>query len=334
MDEGPGMDVQDADAIAAFETALAGFTEELNLLHIAGGSPSYASMAAASLRPRLTKAGLNEMLAGKRFTSLDSLLEFVRVVTTPSDVDKAAAAKHRSDPALVETWRGRWQVVKLLQRRAQPVNKRLRATAREVHDDAVREAEALRTDARAEAERIRTTAQAEADRVRDQARRDADGLLERARTAAAASGSGRHGPWSAGRAGLRGVLESALNRLVAVGSVLQPAAAVTAVAGLAAAAVLVGDSFSGTSATCQPGRPEAAGQLLFYPVLRDRSVVQQAAFARQPQLVITNLKRDFPSSPSTTPEPTQSPSPTPTPTPTPSPTPSPSPSGRCPGNGS
>ncbi|MFG2988448.1 hypothetical protein ACGFZK_03935 [Streptomyces sp. NPDC048257] len=86
------MNAQDADAVAAFEAAPAGFTEELNLLHIAGGSPTYASLAAAaSSRPRLTKAGLNEMLAGKRFTSLDSLLEFVRVVTTSSAADRDLA---------------------------------------------------------------------------------------------------------------------------------------------------------------------------------------------------------------------------------------------------
>lgn len=81
--EDPGIEPHDAAAIAAFEDALHEFTEELNRLHIANGAPSYSTLASASARPRLTKAGLNELLAGKRFTSLEALLEFVRVVTTP-----------------------------------------------------------------------------------------------------------------------------------------------------------------------------------------------------------------------------------------------------------
>ncbi|UUU37465.1 hypothetical protein [Streptomyces sp. NBC_00162] len=79
----PGIEPHDATAITVFEDALRAFTQELNRLHIDHGAPSYAIMASASVRPRLTKAGLNEMLSGRRFTSLEALLEFIRVLTTP-----------------------------------------------------------------------------------------------------------------------------------------------------------------------------------------------------------------------------------------------------------
>ncbi|MFH9800465.1 hypothetical protein [Streptomyces virginiae] len=163
--EEPGVESQDCEAIDAYEAALDAFAERLNLLHISGGSPSYSTVAAASVRPRLTTTGLNEMLSGKRLPSLETLLEYLRVVTTPSGLDKPAAAKFRAAAELVEEWRGHWQDAKLLQRRAQAANKRVRATVRQVHDDAVRDAEALRTAARSEAERIRTSAHTDAENI-------------------------------------------------------------------------------------------------------------------------------------------------------------------------
>ncbi|MFK0047578.1 hypothetical protein ACIQU4_26460 [Streptomyces sp. NPDC090741] len=81
------------------------------------------------------------MSTGKRFPFLEALLESLRVVTTPSGLDRPAAAKFRADAALVEEWRGHWQDATLLQRRAQAANKRVRATVRQVHEDAVRDAE-------------------------------------------------------------------------------------------------------------------------------------------------------------------------------------------------
>ncbi|MFD3758012.1 hypothetical protein [Streptomyces sp. NPDC058622] len=120
------------------------------------------------------------MLTGKRFTSLEALLEFVRVVTIPPGLPPAEAEGFRADPVLVAAWRARWQEVKLLQRASQPAGKRLRATVRETLDDAAQEAEALREDARTEAERIRISAEAEAAVVRAQARHEADQLLHRA----------------------------------------------------------------------------------------------------------------------------------------------------------
>lgn len=86
--EESAVDPQGNEAVNAFKAALTAFAEELTLLHIANGSPSYATIASASVRSRLTKSGLTEMLTGKRLPSQEALLEFVRVVTTPSGLDK------------------------------------------------------------------------------------------------------------------------------------------------------------------------------------------------------------------------------------------------------
>nr|WSW48670.1 hypothetical protein OG296_36640 [Streptomyces sp. NBC_01001] len=94
----------------------------------------------------MTKAGLNEMLAGKRCTSREALLEFVRVLTTPGDLDPAAAAAFKTDPNLEDAWRGRWQEIKLLQRQAQPASKRVRAEYIEFLLAEVREALAIGPD--------------------------------------------------------------------------------------------------------------------------------------------------------------------------------------------
>ncbi|MFE0916097.1 hypothetical protein, partial [Streptomyces sp. NPDC058812] len=165
--EQPAVDPQDNDTAETFEAALAAFAEELSLFHIACGSPSYATIASASVRPRLTKSGLTEMLTGKRLPSLETLLEFVRVVTTPSGLDKLAAGKFRANPETLKEWRGRWQHVKVLQRRFHRANKRPPTTVKQIHDDVAREPEALHAEsdhmvnAAASSERIRTQAQQE-----------------------------------------------------------------------------------------------------------------------------------------------------------------------------
>ncbi|MGV9594728.1 hypothetical protein [Streptomyces tendae] len=141
--EESAVDPQGNEVINAFEAALTAFAEELTLLHIASGSPSYATIASASVRSRLTKSGLTEMLTGKRLPSQEALLEFVRVVTTPSGLDKPTAAKFRADPDMVQEWRDRWQHVKVLQRQAQRAKKRLRVTDKQVHDDTSYEPESL-----------------------------------------------------------------------------------------------------------------------------------------------------------------------------------------------
>ncbi|WP_328930585.1 hypothetical protein OG429_40290 (plasmid) [Streptomyces sp. NBC_00190] len=337
-EEDPGIEPHDATAITAFENALREFTHELNRLHITNGAPSYATIAAAAVRPRLTKAGLNEMLAGTRFTSREALLEFVRVVTTPGDLDPAAAAGFRVDPELADAWRGRWQDVKLLQRQAQPASRRVRATVRQTLDDATLEAEAVRKDAHAEADRIRTTAEADAAQVRAQARHDADELIERARrTAAQAHGSPpREGDGPHTRAGAAGSAGSGVllwrqGKALVLRPALRPLAAATAVAGLALAAVLAGDSLTGTPGTCQPNQAQAADQLMPRAGLEGRGQVQQAAFAYEPAAIIwpsgtppSGFFQNVPSSSaSTNPSPTPSSSPTPSPTPTPSTSPTP-----------
>ncbi|MEU4359294.1 hypothetical protein [Streptomyces virginiae] len=335
--EEPGVEPQDREAIEAYEAALAAFTEKLNLLHISGGSPAYATVASASVRPRLTTTGLNEMLSGKRLPSLESLLEFVRVVTAPSGLDKPAAEKFRADAALVTEWRGYWQDVKLLQRRAQPANKRLRATVRQIHDDAVREAESLRTAAHAEAERIRTNAYTDADGIRAQARRDADDVLDQAREATAATTPDRPKPQRLGRRVFRVGLPSVMGRGAAPRPGLRPAAAMLAVAALAVATVLVGDSLTGTPGDCRDGRTQAGDQLASGPASKGHEDVRPAAFAVEPAGWISlppGYKVPFSipsgtSSPTPDASPTLDPSPTPSPSATPSPTPSPSKSGRC-----
>ncbi|MHB0911678.1 hypothetical protein ACYCCF_30935 [Streptomyces argenteolus] len=145
--EESAVDPQDNEAIKAFEAALTAFAEELTLLHIASGSPSYSTIASASVRSRLTKSGLAEMLTGKRLPSQEGLLEFVRVVTTPSGLDKPTAAKFRADPNMVQEWRDRWQHVKVLQRQAQRARKRLRVTDKQVHDDTSYEPKSLHIEA-------------------------------------------------------------------------------------------------------------------------------------------------------------------------------------------
>jgi hypothetical protein len=148
-----GVDAEDAEAIAAYDSAMRDFTIELNRLPIEFGAPAYAAIVKASTRPKLTKAGINEALSGKRLPSVDVLMEFVRVVSNPlpplSDVPAPRCA-----PGLADQWRTRWRDVKFAQRRAQAPWRRLRDTVRETLDEAVQEAAAVRTTAYAEAERI------------------------------------------------------------------------------------------------------------------------------------------------------------------------------------
>ncbi|MFE5810265.1 hypothetical protein [Streptomyces sp. NPDC056491] len=330
--EEPGVEPQDSEAIEAYEASLAAFAEKLNLLHIAGGTPSYAAIASASVRPRLTTTGVNEMLSGKRLPSLESLLEFVRVVTTPSGLDKPAAQKFRAEAALVEEWRGHWQDTKLLQRRAQPANRRLKATVRQIHDDAVREAEAVRTAAHAEAERIRTSAHTDAEGIRAQAHRDADQVLDRAHETAAAATPDRPEPQRLPRGTSRPGWLAVAGRGAALPSGVRPAAAVLAVTVLAVATVLVGDSLTGSSGGCHDGQTQAAGRLA-----PDSARVRPAAFTVEPAAFISlppGARAPFSmptaeSSPTPETSPTPDASPTPSPSATPWPTPSPSKSGRC-----
>ncbi|MGW2183308.1 hypothetical protein ACWCXX_35755 [Streptomyces sp. NPDC001732] len=173
--EKPEVEAEDAEAIAVSDAALHDFTIELNRLHISFGAPSYAVIAKASVRPKLTKAGINEALAGKRLPSIDSLMEFVRVVSSPLPPPAGAPAP-RCRPDLAEAWRVRWQEVKFAQRRAAAPWRRLRNTVRETLDEAYREAQAVRETAHEEADRLSREAQA----VRETAYKEADRILREA----------------------------------------------------------------------------------------------------------------------------------------------------------
>ncbi|GGX47598.1 DivIVA domain-containing protein [Streptomyces chryseus] len=323
----PGIEPHDATAITAFEDALWEFTRELNRLHIEYGAPSYAVMASASVTPRLTKAGLNEMLSGRRFTSVETLLEFIRVLTT---------AQPQARTELSDQWRGRWRDVKLLQRQAQPASKRLRATVRQMLDDAVQEAQAVRESARAEADRILAEAEVDAGRLRAEAHKDANELLDRARARAgqirsASAGEGTapdvSQPAGAGRSWWR------RGGGLALRPALGPLTVAIAVVALALTAILAGDSFIETPGDCQA---RVADPLTYRAGLQGRGGVQQAALAIEPESFITlsphySLRPVFgfpsgtPSHSSPEPSPTPSTEPTATPTPSPSPTPSASP---------
>ncbi|WP_446038297.1 WD40 repeat domain-containing protein [Streptomyces sp. SID1121] len=169
---------RDRAAVAAYEEAFREFTIELNRMHVYFGAPSYGTLVTASGR-KLTKAGINEALTGKRLSSLEALLEFVRVVSTPPK----AREDYRPDPNLLNAWRTHWQKVKLLQKYASGPLKRIHVTTQDVHRQALRDAEHIRETAQdvheqalRDAEHIRETAQD----VHEQALRDAEHIRETA----------------------------------------------------------------------------------------------------------------------------------------------------------
>ncbi|MFD9404072.1 ATP synthase F0 subunit B [Streptomyces sp. NPDC060011] len=195
-------EVEDSAELAAYREALHDFADELNRLHIRYGAPSYRDIVKASVRPKLTNAGINEALTGRRLPSQEALLEFVRVVSSPADTAPGGPGA-RTRSVLTAHWRSRWQDVKLLHRQAQTPLRHLRATVKDLIDTARREAEATRTAAHEEAARVLDAAHAEAEHLRRQAALDAEEQRRQARedSALAGSGVGR----AAGSAGERGV---------------------------------------------------------------------------------------------------------------------------------
>ncbi|MER5720348.1 hypothetical protein [Streptomyces sp. NPDC002132] len=173
------VDPEDAAAISAYEEALRDFTTELNQLHIAFGAPSYATLAKASVSPKLTKAGLHDALSGKRLPSLEALREFVRVVSNSLPPPEAPAT-YRARRNLRDAWDARWQHVKFLQRQAQSPWKRVHTTAQATLDQALQEAETIRAAAHEEAARIRADAQHQAETLRTEAASDASAAREEA----------------------------------------------------------------------------------------------------------------------------------------------------------
>ncbi|MFJ1975308.1 hypothetical protein ACIO93_42575 [Streptomyces sp. NPDC087903] len=62
MTEGSAVEVEDSAALAAFREALHDFADELNRLHISFGAPPYRDIVRASVRPKLSNAGIHEAL--------------------------------------------------------------------------------------------------------------------------------------------------------------------------------------------------------------------------------------------------------------------------------
>lgn len=289
----PQVEPEDAAAIAAYEEALREFTIELNRLHIAYGAPSYATIHKASVRPKLTKAGLNEALSGKRLLSLETLLEFVRVVSNPQPPLPDAPATSRARPELADQWRSRWQHVKFLQRQAHPPWNRLRATVQDMVDQALREAENVRATSHEETAHLRASAEAEAERLRTQAQHDADQLLQRAQAKAEQLHLQALQDAEELRASARADTDRTSSRWCA--RLLSPrhgwrplvAMAGVGLAGAGLAYTLAADSLTGQlSNSCRPTRAHTATPATPRAGLQPGGTSQQAAAAHEPQGVI------------------------------------------------
>ncbi|MHC0429533.1 ATP-binding protein [Streptomyces sp. O3] len=177
-ESGNAVDPEDLEAAAAYDAAYAAFTDELNRLHIAYGAPSYSEIAKASVRPKLSRAGITEALTGKRLLPMPALLEFVRVVSNPMPPAHDVPSDFAAQPELVDEWRARWADVRYLLRQVQAPMSRVKQASKEMVAEALRESEALRLKAHEQAESLRREAEAEAELVRSQARADAAAMQE------------------------------------------------------------------------------------------------------------------------------------------------------------
>ncbi|OQQ13077.1 hypothetical protein B0675_39280 [Streptomyces sp. M41(2017)] len=317
--------MEDSAELAAYREALHDFADELNRLHISFGAPPYREMVRASVRPKLTNAGINEALTGRRLPSQETLLEFVRVISTLSDTPPGAAGA-RLRPELAAHWRGRWQDVKLRQRQAQTPLRHLRATVKELVDAAREEAEGIRAAAHEDAARIRSAAEADAERLRAQASSEAAELRQQAAQTATPPGPEarkRDSAEVALRGKRRGQLISGLASRRWV-----PAAVVGALAVAAVTVYAVTGGFGGQPDSCTSALERPAGVVARSGTGNGRGtdgVVDRAALDLLPQAFITIFPGSWPTKtfvstpPSTAePDPTPSTSPTPTPTLTPS----------------
>ncbi|NEB32800.1 ATP synthase F0 subunit B [Streptomyces sp. SID14446] len=319
----PG-EVEDSAELAAYREALHDFADELNRLHISFGAPPYREMVRASVRPKLTNAGINEALTGRRLPSQETLLEFVRVVSTLTGFSPGAAGA-RLRPDLAAHWRGRWQDVKLRQRQAQAPLRHLRATVRELVDTAREEAEEIRTAAHEDAVRIRGAAEADAERLREQAASEAAELRQQAALPATAPDP---------KARKRDVAEVALRGEGRRGLISRlggrrwvPAAVVGALAVASVTVYAVTGGFGGQPDSCTSALERPAGVVVRGGTENGRGtdgVVNQAVLDSLPQAFITifpgSPTRTFVSTPPSTPDPDPTPSTSPTPTPSASPT--------------
>ncbi|MGW1923352.1 DivIVA domain-containing protein [Streptomyces massasporeus] len=309
------MGAEEEAAIAAYREALRGFTEALTLLHISCGAPSYRDMGRASVTPKLTGAGLNEALTGRRLPSQAALLEFVRVVRVLAPEQSAATLP--SHAKLVEEWSGRWQKTKLLQRQAQAPLQHLRASVNDTLHMAEQDAEKTRSQAREEAAGLLDSARTEAERLRAQAREDAQELLRQARQDAAVLSRSKDGQASPGRGDVVETRTGWARRVA--GRIPRRRVLPVLVAGavvLTGSAVYIGlDAFGGYKpgrCTSALDRPSAvmvahAGQA------RSGGTVEQVAEQRLPESFITILPGGAPFAGSLSPSPALSSFSSPTP---------------------
>jgi vacuolar-type H+-ATPase subunit H len=309
------MGADEAAAIAAYRDALRGFTEALTLLHISCGAPSYRDMGRASVTPKLTGAGLNEALTGRRLPSQAALLEFVRVVKVLAPEPSAATLP--SHAKLVEEWSGRWQKTKLLQRQAQAPLQHLRASVNDTLHEAQQDAEKTRSQAREEAAGLLDSARAEAERLRAQACEDAQELLRQARQDAAELSRSEDGPASPGRGDDPGEARPGWARRVArclPRRRVLPVVVAGAVV-LTGSAVYIGlDAFGGyRPGHCTSALDRPSAVMVAHAGPRSGGTVEQVAGQRLPESFITIFPGGAPFAGSSSPSPALSSSSSPTP---------------------
>ncbi|MER7671993.1 ATP-binding protein [Kitasatospora sp. NPDC096128] len=164
-------------AAAAYDGQLAAFVDDLNRLHIEFGAPSYGEICAAADVFKLTKAGITDLLTGKRLPSMNFLLEFVRVVSNPLPVDATKPKGHRAHPELIELWRRRWVDLRALNRQLQAPLGRIRNATKLLVETAERTAAETIGSAEAHAWQLRSWAEAEAAHLVEEARQQVARLL-------------------------------------------------------------------------------------------------------------------------------------------------------------
>ncbi|MFD8703732.1 ATP-binding protein [Kitasatospora sp. NPDC059648] len=176
-DRSAGPDPADLAAAAAYDERFAAFVEDLNRLHIEHGAPSYGEICGAADVFKLTKAGLADLLTGKRLPAMNFLLEFVRVVSNPLPVDGRKPRGHKAHPELIDHWRRRWVDLRTLNRQLQSPLGRVRNATKLLVETAERTAEEAVGAAEEHARQLRSRAEAEAAFVLEEARQQAARLV-------------------------------------------------------------------------------------------------------------------------------------------------------------
>ncbi|MFE4971091.1 ATP-binding protein [Kitasatospora sp. NPDC056651] len=184
-DRPAGPDPEDLAAAAAYDERFAAFVDDLNRLHIEYGARSYGDICAAAQVFKLTKAGLADLLTGKRLPSVDFLVEFVRVVSNPVPADASQPRGHKANPELIDHWRRRWVDLRTLNRQVQSPLGRIRNATRLMVEEAARTAEGTIAAAEEDARQVGSRAEAEAAVVLEAGREQATRLVEAAREQAA-----------------------------------------------------------------------------------------------------------------------------------------------------